>query len=185
MSIVFITIVLLAFIFLKRKNRKSALGIIALTIIVIASGSIIYLNIAQPAVKPSIGTTKQLDFTVSASSDCLRFLNSSVPTLYVPFTIPANGNWKLIINCTKMAAGSNGWTDVYIYKGYWDEGTNHICKAVDLYPIISDIKSADFEIKTNQPYTQIFNSSTQENYTIFMVIPPGGPSTFHVTLKPV
>lgn len=49
-------------------------------------------------------STKEMDFVVSGSSDCLRLLNSSVPTIYVPFTILANENWQLTINCTKMPA---------------------------------------------------------------------------------
>ncbi len=84
-----------------------------------------------------------------------------------------------------MPGGANGYTDVYIYNNYWDEGTNHTTKAGDLYPVINDIKSADFEIRTNAPYTQTFGGTTQQSYTIFFVVPPGGPATFHVTLKQI
>ncbi len=127
--------------------------------------------------------TKPFEFTVSGASDCLRFLNSSVPIVYVPFTVAANENWQLMVNCTKMPGGANGWTDVYIYKGYWDQGTNHTCRSWDVYPIINDIQAANFQIKANQPYTQTFGNSTQQSYTVFFVIPPGGPATFHVTYK--
>ncbi len=82
-----------------------------------------------------------------------------------------------------MPGGANGWTDVYVYNGYWDEGTNYTCKAADLYPIINEIQSADFQIKANQPYTENYLEPTQQSYTIFFVVPPGGPATFHVTLK--
>ncbi len=84
-----------------------------------------------------------------------------------------------------MPGGANGYTDVYIYNNYWDEGTNHTSKAGDLYPIINDIKSADFEIRADAPYTQTFGGSTQQSYTVFFVVPPGGPATFHVTLKQI
>jgi hypothetical protein len=128
--------------------------------------------------------TGQLDFTVSGKSDCLRFLNNSVPVFYVPITTAANQNYQLTINATKMPGGANGWTDVYLYNGYWDGGANYTCKAGDLYPIISDIQSADFEITANQPYTETFGGTTQQSYTIFFVIPPGGLAAFHVTLTP-
>ncbi len=127
--------------------------------------------------------TGELDFTVTKSSDCLRFLNASVPTIYVPFTIAANENWQLTINATKMPGGTNGWTDVYIYRGYWNEGTNHTCIAEQIYPIINEIENVNFEIKANQPYTKTFSETSQQSYTIFFVVPPGGPATFHITLK--
>jgi hypothetical protein len=165
-------------------NKKAVLLSVAAIIIIfaVAGGAALYLY--NPAETPRT-PTGELDFTVTGSSDCLRFLNSSVPTVYVPFTIEGNNQYKLIVNSTKMPGGANGWTDVYIYKGYWDKGTDHICKAQDLYPIINDIKSADFEIKTNQPYTQTFGhtGSGQDSYTIFFVLPPGGQATFHITLK--
>ncbi len=129
--------------------------------------------------------TGELDFTVSGSSECLRFLNSSVPTIYVPFTIAANENWRLTINSTKMPGGANGWTDVYMYNGYWDGGTNHTCKSSDLYSIINEIKNADFQIRSDAPYIKTFNESTQQSYTVFFIIPPGGPAAFHIILKPV
>jgi hypothetical protein len=168
---------------LKKGNRKAAIGIIGIAVIVVAAASGVHFATNQTE-ELKTPTTSQLDFTITVSSDCLRFLNTSVPTIYVPFTIPANENWKLTINCTKMGGGTNGWTDVYIYKGYWDQGSNHTCKAQDLYPILSDIKSADFEIRLKQPYIQIFSNSTQESYTIFFVVPPSGPAIFHITLKP-
>jgi len=179
----FIAVLTVGVVVLKKGNRKAALGTIAIAIVILTAGSGVYLSTSQTET-PKTPTTSQLDFTITASSDCLRFLNNSVPTIYVPFTIPANENWKLTINCIKMGGGLNGWTDVYIYKGYWEEGSNHTCKSEDLYPILADIKSADFEIKLNHPYMQTFGSTTQESYTVFFVVPPGGPSTFHITFKP-
>lgn len=159
----------------------------ALTIIIPAIAIIILAAILIISTLPSIQQTPsgELDFVVSGTSECLRFLNASVPTVYVPFTIPANENWQLTINATKIPGGANGWTDVYIYKGYWNEGINNTCRAEQIYPIINKIESADFEIKANQPFKQTFGESTQQSYTVFFVIPPGGLATFHVTLKQI
>jgi hypothetical protein len=162
-------------------NKKTILGLIAIILVVAiglpAAYIVGYSNTSTQ--QPS----EEMDFVIGAKSDCLRFLNSSVPTYYIPFTIAANEDWQLTINCTKMPGGVNGWTDVYLFKDYWDMGTNRTCKAGDLYPIINQIQSVDFEIKTNQPYTQTFGESTKQSYTVFFVVPPGGPSEFHVTLK--
>jgi hypothetical protein len=162
---------------------KKIIGIIAVLVICASVAAIVAVPMMLPSQKPQT-PTGALDFTVSGSSDCLRFLNGSVPTFYVPFTIAANENWQLTINATKMPGGANGWTDIYVYKGYWDNGTNHICRAENLYPIINDIKSADFAIRANATYTQTFSASRVQSYTVFFVVPPGGPATFHVTLKP-
>jgi hypothetical protein len=162
--------------------NKKILGLVIAIVIVcsLVAATTVYLEIpAQSQLKP----TGELDFTVSGASDCLRFLNSSVATVYVPFTVAANQNWQLTINATKMPGGANGWTDVYIYKGYWDKGVNHLCKAGDLYPIINKIEDANFAIKTNTPYVETFGGQTRESYTILFVIPPGGQTTFHVSLK--
>jgi len=162
-------------------NKK--IGLIVSVLLICALGVAI---LAASMLALSQQPTKSLDFTVSASSDCLRFLNSSVPTIYVPFTVAANQNMQLTVNCTKMPGGVNGWTDVYLYKGYWNGGSNNTCKSGDLYPIIDEIKSADFAIHTNTPYTQTFGGSTQQSYTVFFVVPPGGQqATFLVTLKQV
>ena len=156
--------------------------IISLVLICALSAAIVATSLLVTPQQP----TKALDFTVSASSDCLRFLNSSVPTIYVPFTVAANENMQLTINCSKMPGGVNGWTDVYIYKGYWNGGSNNTCTSMDLYPILNEIKSANFEIHTNAPYIQTFGGSTQQSYTVFFVVPPGGQqATFHITLKQV
>jgi hypothetical protein len=159
-------------------NKKLVLSLITAVIIVCALAAVA-LSLNPPAQRAPTG---ELDFTITGSSDCLRFLNASVPTVYVPFTVAANENMQLTVNCSKIQGGANGWTDVYIYKGYWDEGADNICKASDLYPIIEEIESADFAIKLNKPYIQTFGESTQQCYTVFFVLPPG-ESEFHVTLK--
>jgi hypothetical protein len=117
-----------------------------------------------------------MDFTVSGTNDCLRFLNSTVSMCYVPFTVAANENWQLTINCTKMPGGANG---------YWDNGANHTCMSADLYPILNQIQSVDYELKGTTFYNQTFGGTTQQSYTVFFVLPPGGQATFHVTYKQV
>lgn len=84
-----------------------------------------------------------------------------------------------------MPGGANGWTDVYIYKGYWDKGSNYKCASGDLYPILSDIQSTNRQIRANGTFTETYGGSTPQSYTVFFVVPPGGQATFHVTFKPV
>jgi hypothetical protein len=165
--------------------NKKIIGLIVIAVVTCSLAAVAAVFLLTPTNQSPQTPTGQLDFTVSGTSSCLRFLNSSVPTVYVPFTIAANENWQLTINSTNMPGGANGWTDVYIYEGYWDKGTDHTCMSGDLYPIISDIQSTDSEIRANKPYTQTFSDSTQQSYTVFFVIPPGGPAAFHVTLKPI
>lgn len=164
-------------------NRKIILSLVAIAAIVCTS-AVVYVVTFMPPAQMHQTPTAELDFTVSGSSNCLRFLNSSVPTVYIPLTVAANENWELTVNCTKMPGGVNGWTDVYIYRGFWDEGTNYTCTAGDIYPIIADIESADFSILLDRPYEQTFGESTQQSITVFFVLPPGGPSAFHITYKP-
>jgi hypothetical protein len=140
--------------------------------------------LVAPTLVPPLQPTGALDFTVSGTSDCLRFLNSSVPTIYVPFTIAANEKWQLTINCTKMSGGTNGYTEFYIYKDYWNDGSNNTCTSIQLYPILNDIQSTNRQIRLDNPFKEIFGESIQQSYTVFFVVPPGGQqSTFHVTLK--
>jgi hypothetical protein len=142
--------------------------------------------LVSSSIAPAQEPTGALDFTVSGTSDCLRFLNSSVPAIYVPFTIAAKENWQLTINCTEMSGGVvNGYTDVYLYKGYWNSGSNYKCTSSQLYPILNDIQSTDHQIRLGSPFTETYGGPTQQSYTIFFVVPPGGQqSTFHVTLQP-
>jgi parallel beta-helix repeat protein len=163
--------------------NKKEIGLFITIAVLAIIGAAATSSLVAPA-QTTQTPTGSLSFTVRGTSDCLRFLNSSVPTVYVPFTIGANQNSQLQINATKMPGGDNGYTDVYIYNGYWDGGTNHICKAENLYPIISEIRSADFQIRANSPYIETFGKSTQQSYTVFFVIPPSGEATFNVTLKP-
>jgi hypothetical protein len=162
--------------------NKKILAIIVVVIVVCASAAAF---LVASSMAPAHQPTGALDFTVSGTSDCLRFLNSSVPAVYVPFTVAANENWQLTINCTKMSQGVIGYTDVYVYNGYWNSGANHTCTSAQLYPLLNDIEPTDHQIRLGTPFTETFGGSTQQSYTIFFVLPPGGQqSTFHVTLKP-
>ncbi len=125
---------------------------------------------------------EELDFTVSGSNECLRFLTRTVQTAYVPFRVGANEQWQISIECTQMP-GPGGWTEIYLYRGYWDKGNNHICMSEDLYPIIDQIEATDFKVETNSTFTQTFGGSTPQSYTLFFILPPGGIGTYHITLK--
>jgi hypothetical protein len=72
-----------------------------------------------------------------------------------------------------MPGGANGWTDVYIYHGYWDKGTDNKCMSGDLYPILADIESADAQIRSGAPFTMSFGGAAPESYTVFFIFPPG------------
>jgi hypothetical protein len=164
----------------NKKILVSAIAVAAVTVCLLA------VFLVPSLLAPPQETPKELDFTVSGTNDCLRFLNGNVSTAYVPIAMNAGQNWELTINCTEMPGGANGWTDVYIYKGYWDKGTDFKCVAEDLYPILTDIESADAQIRVGgAPFTMSFGASTPQSYTLFFIFPPGGQATFHVTLKQV
>ncbi|MGD6808765.1 MAG: hypothetical protein ACQCN3_03615 [Candidatus Bathyarchaeia archaeon] len=161
-------------------NKIVALSVVIVVVCVLV-GTAAYGYLVNPS--SSLSPTETLDLTVTGSSSCLRFLNDSVPTVYVPFTVAANQQMQLTVNATTMP-GTGAYTEVYIYDDYWNNGDNNICKSADVYSIISDIKSADFTLTTNTPYIETFGDTTQKSYTVFFVIPPGGPTTFDISLKP-
>lgn len=105
--------------------------------------------------------------------------------VYVPFTVAADHQGQLTINSTQMPGGANGYTDIYVYKGYWDNGANHTCLSSQIYSILNQVHSADKEIKGVTSYTAIFGESIEQSYTVFFIFPPGGQSTFQVTYKPI
>ena len=158
---------------------RKILGLIIAAVIVCA----VAVSAVAFFLVPPQGTPKELDFTVTGTNECLRFMNSTVSVVYVPIATGANENWQLTINCTTMPGGANGWTDMYIYKGYWDKGTNYTCMSEDLYPILGDIESADAQIRGGIPFTTSFGGAAPQSYTVFFIFPPGGQATFHVTLK--
>ena len=163
-------------------DKRKVLGLVAIVIFI---GAMVALFLVESSLAPPQETPKELDFTVTGTNDCLRFLNSTVSVCYIPFRTSANEHWQLTINCTKMPGGANGWTDVYIYKGYWDKGSDHKCMSGDLYPILSDIQSTGSQIRANSTFTETFGGSTSQSYTVFFVFPTGGQATFHVTLNQV
>ena len=164
----------------RMKITKFEIAISVMVIGVLVASFAIEAFVVQPQPAP-----KALDFTVSGSNPCLRFLNSSVSTVYVPLTAGAIKNWQLTISCTKMPGGDSGWTDVYIYSGYWDKGTDNKCTAQEVYPILGDIKSANAQITGNTTFTETFSETIAKSYTIFFIFPPGGPSTFQVSYKQI
>jgi hypothetical protein len=165
-------------------NKVKILGFVAiLAMIIVAVPTSYFMDFS---LTPTQVPTKEMNFTVSVSSDCLRFLNSSVSTIYVPFTVAANENWQLTINCTKMPGGANGYTDIYLYSGYWDSGVNNTCKSLDLYPILNAIQPTDHQVRLGNPFVETYGGSTQRSYTVFFVVPPGGQqATFHITYEQV
>jgi hypothetical protein len=162
-------------------NKKWLSLIIGIAVI----SALMAASFVESDIALSLQATKPMDFIVSGTNDCLRFLNNSVSTVYVPFTVAANQNWQLTINCTQMPGGANGYTDIYVYNGYWDNGTNHKCTSADVYPILSQMQSTNYEIKGTTSYSATYSGPTQKSYTIFFVLPPGGKATFHVTYKQV
>ena len=49
---------------------------------------------------------------------------------------------------------------------------------------LDDIQSTDYQIRLGSPFIETYGESSQQSYTVFFVVPPGGQqSTFHVTLK--
>jgi len=163
-------------------NNK-LIGLVAIVAIVCAAVAVAAYSQIAPA-QPQQAPTESLDVTVSGSSNCLRFLNDSVPMVYVPFTVAANQHMQLTINASKMAGGANGWSDIYVYKGYWDNGTSNTCKSGDVYSILSDIEHTNSVVMLKTHYTSTFGDAAQQSYTVFFVFPPGGQSEFHITLKP-
>jgi hypothetical protein len=165
--------------------NKKTLSLIVVVVIVCAT---VAAALALSSVAPTSNnhTAQALDFTVKGTNSCLRFLESNVSLCYVPFTVGANQNWQLTINCTQMPGGSSGWTELYIYKGFWDNGTNNKCNAGDTYGILSSIADANKIIQGNNAFTETFNGgSTTQSYTVFFVFPNGGQGTFQVTYKQI
>ncbi len=162
--------------------NKKVIGSVIAVIVICAT---VTAFLVTSSLAPSQEAQTELDFSVSGKNECLRFLTPTVQTVYIPFRTGANENWQLTVNATKMPGGANGSTDVYLYKGYWDNGTDHKCLSQDIYPILTDIQSAEAEITSNSTYTRTFGSSTPESYTVFFIFPPGGEATFQVTLKHV
>lgn len=159
-------------------KKYSAMAIVFVILFATVGGYLYYINL-KPQQKQS-----ELDFSVSGTNDCLRFLHRTVNLAYLPISTCANEQWRLSIECTQMP-GAGGWTEVYMYPGYWNEGINNMCIAEDLYPIISQIETTNFQIKTNSTFTHTFGDNTPQSYTLFFLMPPGGNGTYHIMLNKI
>ena len=159
---------------------------VSLTVIVVVLCAVAAAFSAASLQADQTTQPKTLDFTLQGTNNCLRFLESNVSLGYVPFTVGANQNWQLTINCTQMPGGAQGWTELYVYKGYWNNGTDHKCSAGDTYPIIGSIQDADKIIQGNSAFQETFTGgSAAQSYTVFFVFPNGGQGIFHVTYKQI
>jgi len=158
--------------------NKTTLGLIALLIILAVSLPATFVSLPSQAAEEQ----QELDFTVSGKNDCLRFLDRNVSTAYIPFQTGADERWNLTIECVEMPA-AGAWTDLFIYRGYWNNGTDHKCVAEDLYSIISQIESSDYRVKANSTFTETLGESTPQAYTFFFIFPPNGQGTFHINLS--
>jgi hypothetical protein len=149
---------------------------------------IVVLAVALPAVFFSLPLLvsqeqqQELDFTVTGENECLRFLEKNVSTCYIPFRTGANEKWQLTIECLEMPS-PNAWTDLYLYKGYWNGGSGYKCLSENVYPIISNIESTGQRFKANSNYTETFGEPTPQSYTVFFLFPTGGQGTFHIKLN--
>lgn len=161
--------------------NKKILGLIAVAVV---AGALATIFLTEPWLTAPQQRQQELDFTVSGTNECLRFLTKTVQTAYVPFRTGANEQWQLTIDCLEMP-GAGAWTDVYIYKGYWDKGSDYKCMSQDLYSIIDQIESTDFQIRTNSTFTETFGESTPQSYTLFFIFPAGGSGTFHIKLNQI
>ncbi len=157
--------------------NEKVLGLTSLCLVTLMLLSI--LSVLHIANSPVV--QEELDLTVSGSNECLRFLTRDVGVVYVPFSVGVSENWDLVVECTKIAT-PRGWVDLYLYEGYWDEGVNHKCVSEDIYPILDSIESLDFELSLDNPFVGTFVGSGQ-SYTLFFIFPPGGPSSFHISLN--
>lgn len=165
--------------------KKIAVSVIVIVLLCTGAGVAAYTLLGANQNEAPRIPTGELDITVSGSSNCLRFLNDSVPMVYVPFTVAANEQMQLTIEATKMPGGANGWSDIYLYRGCWDNGANNTCVSGDVYSILPDIEPTNEVVTQDKPYTAVFGESTLQSYTVFFVFPPGGPAEFHITLKPI
>ena len=158
---------------------KETLSLLAIAIASIALPAV-FLSVS---VVPS-GQQNDLDFLISGTNTCLRFLDKNVSTGYIPFKTGANEKWNLTIECTEMPT-PNSWTDLYIYNGFWNGGVNYKCVSEDLHPILNHIESSQYRVRANRTFTEIFGNSTPKSYTLFLIFPPNGAGTFHVKLARV
>lgn len=160
------------------KNKYLILSVLLIIVSLLAS-TYFYCNVV---LSPHL--QDELDFVVTGTNSCLRFLTRTVQLAYIPFTTGANEKWQLSIECTQMSSAA-GWTEIYMYKDYWDEGNENMCMSENLYPIIDKIETTEFQVKTNSTFTQTFGESIERSYTIFFLMPPGGNGTYQIKLTKI
>lgn len=160
--------------------NKILLSIIFIVVAVILAAAIYSFN-SPLQLQPQ---QQDFAFTVNGNNSCLRFLDREVKTIYIPFRTGANEKWQLSIDCT-IPGGAGAWTDLYTYRGFWDEGSEHICVSEQLYPIINEIETTGSRIQANSTFTQVFGEPTAQSFTFFIIFPAGGQSTFNVKLNKV
>jgi hypothetical protein len=161
----------------KKMEQRALVFITIIAVLSIAISSVAYSINLQTQQQ----TQQPLAFSAKGTNTCLRFLDRNVSTCYIPFTTSANERLQLSINASKIPG--SGWTDVFVYNGYWDKGKNHTCLSQDLYPILNEIQSSDFRIQTNSTFTKTFVGSTTQSYTFFIIFPAGGESVFNFKLE--
>ena len=164
----------LGFVIMVNTKILGIAGLVLVSFVVVSALLVLFLS-------NSPVDQKEFDFTVNGSNECLRFLTRDVGVVYVPLAIRSNEQWKLVVECTEIGA-PNGWTDLYLYEGYWDGGFNNTCYSEDIYPILDGVESLDYALGLGNPYSRIFTGVESTGYTLFFIFPPGGPSSFHITL---
>lgn len=157
-------------------EKVLGVAIVCMVIIVLVGAFFVSSFISSPLVQ------EELDFTVSGSNECLRFLTRDVGVVYVPFSTGAGEQWELVVECIDIAT-PKGWVDLYLYEGFWDDGVNYKCFSEDIYSILDNVESLDYELGLENPYSEVFGGSNGGSYTLFFIFPPGGPSSFHLTLN--
>jgi hypothetical protein len=161
--------------------NKKLVALVAVVAVAVSVFAMVWFGSSLFSVQPK---QEALDFTVTGSNDCLRFLERTVKAVYVPFHTGANEQWQLTIECLEMP-GQGGWTDLYFYDEYWDGGANHVCLSADMYPILSDIPASENRMSTTSPYSEVFGGANPQSHTVFFVYPPGGNATFNIKLERV
>jgi hypothetical protein len=123
-------------------NKKLLGSLLAIIVVAIVSPAIYFSLPKQVPTEPQ----QNIDVVITGENTCLRFLEKNVSTCYIPFRTEANEQWRLAIECLEMP-NQNAWTDLYLYRGYWDGGTDYKCLSEDIYPIIDEIETTGQKFK--------------------------------------
>jgi hypothetical protein len=159
-------------------NKKLLGSLLAIIVVAIVSPAIYFSLPKQVPTEPQ----QNIDVVITGENTCLRFLEKNVSTCYIPFRTEANEQWRLAIECLEMP-NQNAWTDLYLYRDYWNGGTDYKCLSEDIYPIIDEIETTGQKFKANSTFTETFGEGTPQAYTVFFLFPTGGSGTFHIELN--